>query len=49
MKKIFHICWFKYHHRAMANRYFQCRCGKRIVKSDYMGYTPIDFKWLTTK
>ena len=46
---LLHIHWFKFKFRKGANLYFECRCGKRKVKSDITGYSPIDRKWLQTK
>ena len=50
MKRILsflHIHWMRYHHKAGANIYRECRCGKREWVS-MGGYSPLDRKWLNS-
>jgi len=44
--KLFHTHYYKFQFKMGCNNYHQCRCGKRIVKSEAGGYSPVNTMWL---
>lgn len=46
---MFHIHWMNKVQgmNSLFCTYYECRCGKRTVRTARRGYGPIDWDWLT--